>query len=99
MGGPEKQAQEEQVKAQEEEVKGEEEEEKAKDKAPPPTEDAQTSDAKIAKAHQLRKKAREALRKEGKPMPSDLEKGGLQKALDAKKAQMGGKGGKGGKGG
>lgn len=37
--------------------------------------------AKVEKAHDLRKKAREALRKEGKPIPADLEKGKLSNVL------------------
>merc|ERR1711975_193743 len=36
---------------------------------------------KVSKAHTLRKKARASLRKAGKPIPKDLKKGGLKKAM------------------
>merc|ERR1712070_483137 len=70
--GKEKAALQDKVNKMEEEVTKEK-------KAQPPMTSAVA--AKVRKAHELRKKARQALRKEGKPIPADMEKGKLKGVL------------------
>jgi len=45
--------------------------------------DDNSADDEATKAHQLRQEARRDLRKEGKPIPKALKKGGLKKALES----------------